>query len=213
MLTLKGNWSNILITRVSSCSIPLFFPISVRNVYHDFMFFYPANRNNFRSQVVVIWLPESTIYVATPWLLLITYWIKRNSFASSHPEHTSLFAGAVAFQIFITTFTEEAATAPHSFLYLPSDLFPLHFHEFLFPLPVFLSKWHQSSLCALLCSSYNCCKSFFPLYLPPSGTILFSCSFFLPHHFSIYFRISSENISASMPVPSNFSLPLLLCII
>lgn len=42
---------------------------------------------------------------------------------------------------------------------------------------------------------------------------LFFCCFFLPHCLSIYVQISSENISAPMPVPLNFSLPLLLCII
>lgn len=44
MLTFRGNCSSILVTRVSSCSIPFFFHISIRNAYLDIVFFLPSKQ-------------------------------------------------------------------------------------------------------------------------------------------------------------------------
>lgn len=67
--------------------------------------------------------------------------------SSSHSEHTSLFAGVLAFSVTVVTFTEEALSFPFIALYAFCDLFPVHLLEVLlcsyFPLQTALviSLW------------------------------------------------------------------------
>lgn len=71
MLTFRGNWSSILVTRVSSCSIPLFFHISIRNVYLDFTFFLHSKQR------------QSQVTGSSP-LTTIIYYICGNTLSPSH---------------------------------------------------------------------------------------------------------------------------------
>lgn len=107
----------------------------------------------------------------------------------------------------------------HSSPFIPlftfSDLFPVHLLEPLFLL-LFSYFSLQMALVISLCLIMLKPRLLQKLFPPVSPTIwnsLFFCCFFLPHRFFISFQISSENISAPMPVPLNFSFPLLLHII
>lgn len=215
MLTFRGNWSSILVTRVSSCSIPLFFHISIRNVYLDFTFFLHSKQR------------QSQVTGSSP-LTTIIYYICGNTLSPSHNllDKKKFFLPPAILNTpdFLQVHWLFKLSSQRLQRKLPQP--PIHFFIcLLWPFPS-LSPWIPLlfsscfslqmtpiiSLC-LITFKLLLLQKLFPLYLPPSGTVLFSCFFFLPHCFSIYFQISSENISAPMPMPLNFSLPLLLCII
>lgn len=112
-------------------------------------------------------------------------------------------------------YRESSHSSPIISLLAFCDLFPLHLLALLFLLLRSCFSL-QMALVISPCLIIPKPRLFQKLFALVSLTIwnsLFFCCFFLPHRFFIYFQISSENISAPMPVSLNFSFPLLLCVI